>query len=166
MRSGVSKPLWLQSAGDEKVVSRALRGVRAVICPGKLGAVLCTAARQQLEHIVLLSSAGRCYCCCSSFRMLSSSGWMFIHKSKPCAVMTCNRHAGCNVHAQVFAKPALRSFLLVQGSISLRPLISAFFLGQSRACSGIANVNRRLKRVVFPTLLYALARSRTCQEPV
>ncbi|KAL3130761.1 hypothetical protein ABBQ38_000106 [Trebouxia sp. C0009 RCD-2024] len=44
--------------GDEKVVSRALRGVRAVICPGKLGAVLCTAAIQQLEHIVLLSSAG------------------------------------------------------------------------------------------------------------
>lgn len=49
--------------GDANVVSRALRGVRAVICPGKLGVVPQTAAQQGAEHIVLLSSAGRCYHC-------------------------------------------------------------------------------------------------------
>lgn len=50
-------------AGDEKVVTRALRGVRAVICPGRLGVVPQTAAQQGAEHIVLLSSAGRCHYC-------------------------------------------------------------------------------------------------------
>lgn len=44
--------------GNEEVVSRALQGARAVICPGKLGALLRVAAEQQVEHIVLLSSAG------------------------------------------------------------------------------------------------------------
>lgn len=47
------------AAGDAKVVKRALRGVRAVICPGKLGTVIQAAAQQGVEHIVLLS-AGRC----------------------------------------------------------------------------------------------------------
>lgn len=44
--------------GDEQVVKQALRGVRAVICPGKLGALLSVAALQGVEHIVLLSSSG------------------------------------------------------------------------------------------------------------
>lgn len=43
--------------GDYTVVKRAMRGARAVICPGKLGAVLGVAAQQKVEHIVLLSSA-------------------------------------------------------------------------------------------------------------
>ena len=51
-------------AGDDTVVKRAMRGARAVICPGKLGAVLGVAAQQKVEHIVLLSSAGRCCHCC------------------------------------------------------------------------------------------------------
>ncbi|KAL0037538.1 hypothetical protein WJX77_001459 [Trebouxia sp. C0004] len=44
--------------GDEQVVKQALRGVRAVICPGKLGALLTVAATQGVAHIVLLSSSG------------------------------------------------------------------------------------------------------------
>lgn len=69
-------------AGDEQVVSRALRGARAVICPGKLGALPRVAAEQRVEHIVLLSSAGRCYHC-STFvaRMLSLHVWLDLIRS-------------------------------------------------------------------------------------
>ena len=60
IKCSVDSPHSVAGAGDAADVSRALRGVRAVICPSKLGALLGAAVKQQVEHIVLLSSTGRC----------------------------------------------------------------------------------------------------------
>eukprot|EP00884_Botryococcus_braunii_P017092 jgi/Botrbrau1/4066/Bobra.152_3s0022.1 len=43
---------------DEKALVKALRGVRAVVVTGRLGALLLAAPRSQMEHLVLLSSVG------------------------------------------------------------------------------------------------------------
>ena len=40
-------------------MAAALRGVRTVICTGRLGALLPAAAAAGVEHIVLLTSAGK-----------------------------------------------------------------------------------------------------------
>ncbi|KAK9815437.1 hypothetical protein WJX72_003655 [[Myrmecia] bisecta] len=43
---------------DPAAVAEALRGVRAAICPGKVGALVAAATRRKLGHLVLLSSTG------------------------------------------------------------------------------------------------------------
>ena len=45
-------------SGDRAAVARLLRGAKAAVCCGKLGALLPAAAATRLPHAVLLSSAG------------------------------------------------------------------------------------------------------------
>ncbi len=45
-------------AGDARAVAAALRGVRAVVCPGRMGALLPAAAAAGVGHVVLLAAAG------------------------------------------------------------------------------------------------------------
>ncbi|KAK9836354.1 hypothetical protein WJX81_008219 [Elliptochloris bilobata] len=44
--------------GDPRSMAAALRGVRTIICTGRLGALLPAAAAAGVEHIVLLTAAG------------------------------------------------------------------------------------------------------------
>ncbi len=44
--------------GDARAVQAALRGVRAVICTGRLGEVLPLCQQRKVEHLILLTSTG------------------------------------------------------------------------------------------------------------
>lgn len=46
------------SEGDARTLARALRGVRAVVCCGRLGALLPAAKAAGVQHLVLLSTVG------------------------------------------------------------------------------------------------------------
>lgn len=49
--------------GSASALTMALKGVRAVVIPGRTGQVPRLAAQAGVEHIVLLSSAGGCNMC-------------------------------------------------------------------------------------------------------
>lgn len=70
-------------SGDLRALEAALRGVRTVICTGRLGHLLPLCQRKRIDHLIVLTSAGQpiyspLACCCSagaqSIRRLRTSG--------------------------------------------------------------------------------------------
>ena len=54
----------LYAAGNAEAVVRAMAGCHTVIVPARLGCLLPVASQQKLQHVILLSSPGRCPFCC------------------------------------------------------------------------------------------------------
>jgi hypothetical protein len=50
--------VFIGIADDESALCKVLKGVRAVVVTGRLGALLAAATRCRIEHLVLLSSVG------------------------------------------------------------------------------------------------------------